>query len=354
VHRDGDALVVTCAVCGPSRLDRAGALALVDPVLGLSGPLGRFQSAATAAERRRLVALVQAQLDDWPDLHGATTQLPPARQAFREFRGLRAGPPTRRGVTALDLSHPTGYPGPAGTCRRHLPPAPTHRSDTTMADNTRPDPWEGTDVIGQTVRDLPVLLTEEEVLQRGRDLALQLREVATLEADQAQQLRDMKARHKADMRAAKREQDKLQEAVNDGREDRPVTCVHLADFARGICTTVRADTSAVVATRRLRDDEVQVQLAVPLRVVPGPDGRLRRADGRGLDSLPFVRTEHCAPLRCRECEARHGAAHAEDCDLRGLGEARLVATDQCDAQACLECDAPLGERHAEDCPHANG
>lgn len=223
-----------------------------------------------------------------------------------------------------------------------------------MSTDTRRDPWEGTDVIGQTVKDLPVHLTEEEVLQRGRDLALQLREVATLEADQAQELRTIKARHKAELRAAKHEQDKLQAAVNDGREDRPVTCVHLADFGRGICTTVRADTSQVVATRRLRDDEVQVQIAVPLRVVPGPDGRLQRADGRGLDSLPFVRTEQCAPLRCRECDARHGTVHAEDCALRGLGEARLVATDQCDAQACLECDAPLGERHAKDCPHADG
>lgn len=66
VHRDGDALVVTCAVCGPSRLTRDGAVGLVDPVLGIAGPLGRFQASATLAERRRLVALVQAQLDSWP------------------------------------------------------------------------------------------------------------------------------------------------------------------------------------------------------------------------------------------------------------------------------------------------
>ena len=215
-----------------------------------------------------------------------------------------------------------------------------------------PDVWEGTDVIGQIVNDLPVQLTDDEVLHRGRELALQLRAIAELQQQQGDEMRALKQRQRADLRAADAEKMRLLEAVNDGRENRPVTCVHLADFGRGICTTVRADTSQVVSTRRLTSDETQVQIAVPLRVVPNPrTGCLERADGRTLDTLPFVRQSQCAPRRCRECEARHGTSHAEDCDLRGMGEARLVVGDQCEARTCLECDAPLGDRHADTCRH---
>lgn len=33
---------VTCAVCGPSVVTLAGAAQLIDPLIGLTGPLGRF------------------------------------------------------------------------------------------------------------------------------------------------------------------------------------------------------------------------------------------------------------------------------------------------------------------------
>lgn len=59
VHREAELVVVTCAVCGPVRLTVEAACALIDPVLGLPGPLGRFQAPkATRAERRRLVGLL--------------------------------------------------------------------------------------------------------------------------------------------------------------------------------------------------------------------------------------------------------------------------------------------------------
>lgn len=214
------------------------------------------------------------------------------------------------------------------------------------------DPWEGTDVIGQTVKDLPVLLTQSEVLDRGRALALQLRAVDAMKDEHAEARRQLKAEQSADMQAAMDELARLRNAVNDGKEPRPVACVFLADFARGVRTTVRTDTSETVSTRRLQSDEVQVQIATPLRVVPDPEtGKLMRADGRSTDTLPFVRPEQCNPLRCRDCEHLHGSTHAEDCEHHGLGAARLVTTDQCDAQSCLECDAPVGQRHAADCPH---
>lgn len=219
---------------------------------------------------------------------------------------------------------------------------------------SRNSPWEGTDVIGQEVRNLPVDLNDDEVLQRGRELALQLRAIAQLENEHKEALAALKAEQRADLSAAKLELERLQTAVNDGKEPRPVACVELADFGRGIAHTVRTDTAETVTTRRLRKDEVQVTIGVPLRVVPDPTtGRIVRADGRGLDTLPFVRPEHCAPLRCEECDALHGRVHAEECDLRGLGDARLVQRDQCNPQRCLECDAALSERHTETCPHAN-
>lgn len=227
-----------------------------------------------------------------------------------------------------------------------------------MPDDThtppRTDVWTGTDVIGQEVRDLPVVLTPDERGLRGQALALQLRAVADLERQQAEERKALQARQRADMAAALAERDRLRDAVNDGREPRPVTCVHLADFGRGICHTVRVDTSVLVDQRRLRNDEQQVSMAAPLRVVRDPrTGRLRRDDGRDVDTLPFVRPEHCAPRTCRECDERHGTPHAADCDLRGLGDASLVTRDQCEIPVCLECDEPLGSRHVDGCPHAD-
>lgn len=221
---------------------------------------------------------------------------------------------------------------------------------------TQTNPWEGSDVISQAVKDLAVELTDEEALQRGRSACLQSRAVGQLEADQKLVLTAMKQKQKADMAAARAELTRLTEAVNDGKEARPVTCVVLADFETGICTTMRTDTCETVETRRLTADEKQLNIpaATPLRVVrDDKTGRLRRDDGRELDTMPFVRAEHCAPQRCRECEEDLGRLHGDDCDRRGMGTASVVTTDDCDDRACLECNAGLGERHKDGCQHVS-
>lgn len=214
-----------------------------------------------------------------------------------------------------------------------------------------PDPWQGTDVIGQATLPLQVPLTDEEQRHRGRELALQLRAVDALKQTQRAAMNKLKREQRAAMAAATQEVGRLKDAVTDGSEERPVVCVHLADFAKGICTTVRADTSETVGVRRLTQDEAQVQIATPLRVVPGPGGKLQRADGRSVQTLPFVQADQCAPLSCRECDAPKGSQHAPECPEAAPGDGRWVSVDQCDPRVCLDCDAPIGERHATECPH---
>lgn len=59
---DNGELVVTCQVCGPSRVSEAGARRLVDPLLGLLGPFGRFKAHASRAEREKLARLISEAL----------------------------------------------------------------------------------------------------------------------------------------------------------------------------------------------------------------------------------------------------------------------------------------------------
>jgi hypothetical protein len=63
---DDGVVVIPCVACGPSRVSVEAAKRLIDPLLGLTGPFGRFRTSATAAERRRLAELLMRLLDHPP------------------------------------------------------------------------------------------------------------------------------------------------------------------------------------------------------------------------------------------------------------------------------------------------
>ena len=216
--------------------------------------------------------------------------------------------------------------------------------------NEAPD-YLNCDVLGTSVKNLHVGLTEEEVSKRGQQLAIQLRNVTELEAEHKDALKNFKAEQKAEMGEATTALYTLRDAVNERRELRPVTIVFMADFGKGIHMTLREDTSELVEKRALLADETQVQLPIPLRVVVDNTGRLTRTGGASLDTLPFVRQEHCGKALCQECASRHGTEHEDGCDFRGDGDAKLVNGDQTEERKCKTCDAPLNSHHEEGCKH---
>ncbi len=221
-----------------------------------------------------------------------------------------------------------------------------------MSTDRTPDPWVDTSVTRKLTRRLPVVLTDDERTIRGRELGLQVRAVADLEVEQKAQLKSYRQIQAEEMGEAVGERARLTRAVNTGEEPRAVPCVELADYGKGIMYTVRTDTSKLVDQRRLREDEVQVRMAVPLRVVPNPEtGKLERADGRDVDTLPVVRKSQCEPVGCRECGQSLGSDHDGECDLRGVGKAAVVAEDQLDPLTCADCGAEHGSMHNEGCEH---
>lgn len=66
---EGAEVVIDCVVCGPSRVSAESAARLVDPLLGLTGPFGRFITSASAGERARLAFQLTELLVDRPAEH---------------------------------------------------------------------------------------------------------------------------------------------------------------------------------------------------------------------------------------------------------------------------------------------
>lgn len=104
-------------------------------------------------------------------------------------------------------------------------------------------------------QELPVLLTEVELLDRGNDLAT----VDSLIRDEASHAKAVKDELKQRMANLELRRSTLARVVREKREPRPVQCEGWARFAEGIYEVVRIDTGEVVpgTRRRLNDGEAQ-------------------------------------------------------------------------------------------------
>jgi hypothetical protein len=109
-----------------------------------------------------------------------------------------------------------------------------------------------------TTRNLPVKLTDEELLKVGRELAGTTQDIATEEKRQA----DVKAGMKA--RLAELDARRTQLAMNISRreQDRDVRVDVYMDFQRGIVQEIREDTGETVHTRQMTDTERQAELPI--------------------------------------------------------------------------------------------
>lgn len=119
-------------------------------------------------------------------------------------------------------------------------------------------------------KNLECKLTEDEVLAKGRELAL--------EQDELDEAERQKKRVTEDAKAAVEERRgrvrTLSRIVRDGSEDRRVGCEEYLDFANQRAYTVRMDTGEEVETRPLSEFERQRKLPMETPVRPAP-ARLR-------------------------------------------------------------------------------
>lgn len=99
---------------------------------------------------------------------------------------------------------------------------------------------------------LPVKLSQDELFQRGTELA-----------SQTEKLVAMKAEHKDQKAAMKRREDELEKSVkqlakvrDSGYEDRPVEVTDTPDLERRVMVRIRRDDGTIVIERPMTENEV--------------------------------------------------------------------------------------------------
>ena len=108
------------------------------------------------------------------------------------------------------------------------------------------------DVEKKTGKDtLKCILTNQEKLTLGQDLAMQ---VSKLEDEEAA-LKDVSAQYKAKIQSAKAAISLSQKVLNAGYEMRPVEIEILYDFVNGSVHKLRIDTGEIYDTRAMTADE---------------------------------------------------------------------------------------------------
>lgn len=108
----------------------------------------------------------------------------------------------------------------------------------------------------RVVRNLPVKLTNDELLEFGRRLA---QTSADIHAEEERQT-NVKAELKAKLGSIETERTRLAGIVTSGRENRDVPCDMILDYSRLIVEVVRLDSKEVVDTRRMTEAEQQRSL----------------------------------------------------------------------------------------------
>jgi hypothetical protein len=104
----------------------------------------------------------------------------------------------------------------------------------------------------EETRQLPVKLTDGELLSRGESLA-----IAELTASR---LGEVRARITADIKVQSEQRARYAAVIEAGSEARPVRCVWRADFELGTLELVRSDTGEVVEQAPLTAQDRQLPL----------------------------------------------------------------------------------------------
>jgi len=115
---------------------------------------------------------------------------------------------------------------------------------------------DGSMKILKTTKRLPVKLSDDELLERGKQLVESMRKTAVAEAEREA---DNKKR-KGDIALMEEVTSRLASIIRDGQEDREVECELRKDFEHSSVTTVRTDTGEIVDTRVMDNEERQEQM----------------------------------------------------------------------------------------------
>lgn len=105
-------------------------------------------------------------------------------------------------------------------------------------------------------RTLPVMLTRDELLERGEALALMRGKRNGIAYDQKASNADFKEK----LEDADTEIDRLAGIVRSKSEPRPVDCTMRRDMQRFIIDTIRLDTGEVIETRTMTEQERQLKV----------------------------------------------------------------------------------------------
>ncbi len=105
---------------------------------------------------------------------------------------------------------------------------------------------------------LKCALSVEEVRDAADDLARNLDDLQSIEADK----KDVVEQFKAKTAAAEAEVMRLKNLVRNKYEFRDTKCEEVADFREGTLVITRLDTKEAITSRNLRDDEKQRKLAL--------------------------------------------------------------------------------------------
>ena len=126
-------------------------------------------------------------------------------------------------------------------------------------------------------RRLPVKLTDDELLARGRQLVENMRKTAV--AEEAREAENKK--RKGDIALLEEATGLLSAIISTGTEEREVECEIRKDFIHGKVTTVRMDTGEIIDERIMTADERQ-------ETMPFEDKGAKRDPSKGKGGDPFA------------------------------------------------------------------
>lgn len=103
---------------------------------------------------------------------------------------------------------------------------------------------------------LPCKLSDEELLERGAELAKVLDTIDAIDVEKKAAVDQFKARIQIQESRAR----ELRTAIESKCEDRPVECVESFELRLGVARTTRVDTGEMIRERALRSSELQPSL----------------------------------------------------------------------------------------------
>ena len=142
------------------------------------------------------------------------------------------------------------------TQKNDAPPTATNTHDDAQPRNNPFGPKRERMLVRKVTKALPVKLTDDEVLQYGRDIARAYGDKARIESE----FDSVKADYKGKISEQESIVEKLSPRVHSGIETRDVECEEVKNWTAATVRVTRLDTHEVIESRPMREDEKQMQI----------------------------------------------------------------------------------------------